>query len=164
MTHSIARIFRALFFSGFLALLGSTTVYAQSGTGSINTQPISNFSNSLIGLLNTVVVPLVFAVAFLVFIWGVYNYFILGGANAEKRAEGSKFVLSALVGFVLMISIWGIVQLLLGTFPGLKDQSRPALPCFSGNCPTQAQQPAPSAGQQQPAPARGTSGGTTVEE
>ena len=35
-----------------------------------------------------VAVPLIFAVAFIVFIWGVFKFFILGGGNEEQREGG----------------------------------------------------------------------------
>ncbi len=104
------------------------------GAGSLNLAPITNLSNSIIGLINNVVVPFIFAVAFLVFIWGVYTYFIAGGANEEKRSEGAKFVLSAVIGFAVMLSIWGLVRIVIGTFPGLAGQDRPNLPCFTSGC------------------------------
>lgn len=124
---------RTLIALTLLSLLIPGSVLA-AGTGALNTAPIQNLSNSIIGLINNVVVPFIFAVAFLVFIWGVYNYFILGGANEEKRSEGAKFVLSAIIGFAAMITIWGLVFIVVGTFPGLGGQQRPALPCLTPGC------------------------------
>jgi hypothetical protein len=72
-------------------------------------------------------VPLIFTIAFIVFIWGVFNYFILGGANQEKREEGKKFVMYGLIGFVIMVAIWGIV-ILLANSTGLDPNSRPRIP------------------------------------
>lgn len=127
-----------------LAVLALPVFVHAAGSGSLNVKPIQNLSTSIIGLINTVVVPFVFAVAFVVFIWGVYTYFIAGGASEEKRSEGAKFVLSGLIGFAAMVTIWGLVNILVGTFPGLGGQSSPDLPCFSGNC-------------------QGSTGGVTVE-
>jgi hypothetical protein len=84
---------------------------------------------SLIGILNTVVVPLVFALAFIVFIWGIFQAFILNGANDEKRKEGAKFALWAVIGFVIMISVWGIVNIAKTVLP-TGDNIRPDFPCF----------------------------------
>ncbi|MGH7175210.1 MAG: hypothetical protein ACREGR_02540 [Minisyncoccia bacterium] len=71
------------------------------------------WTNSLLGLVNTVVVPIIIALAFLVFIWGVVKYFFLGGE--EGRSEGKQFVLWGLLGMVLLFSVWGVVNLLLVT-------------------------------------------------
>lgn len=97
--------------------------------GSINASPITSFSLSLIGILNTVVVPLVFALAFIVFIWGIFHAFILNGASDEKRKEGAKFALWAVIGFVIMISVWGIVNIAKTVLP-TGDNVRPDFPCF----------------------------------
>ncbi len=108
-------------------VLGAPSVFAQSGA--LNTAPIENLSSSLIGILNTVVVPVVFAIAFIVFIWGVFQAFILNGANEEKRKEGAKFVLWSVIGFAVMISIWGIVNLFSSVLGNL-DNNRPDFPTF----------------------------------
>ncbi len=100
----------------------------QSGSG-LNTKAIQSLSDSIVDLVNTVVVPLVFALAFIVFLWGVFQAFIVGANNEEKRKEGAKFVMWALIGFVVMISIWGLVNLAKTLLPTGND-TRPSLPCF----------------------------------
>lgn len=81
-------------------------------------------------IINGVLVPLVFAIAFIVFIWGVFQYFILGGSNQEKREEGQKLMLYGLIGFFLMVSVWGLVNILVGTFN--LSQTPPNLPGAPG--------------------------------
>jgi hypothetical protein len=83
----------------------------------------------IIGFIDNYLVPLVFAVAFIVFLWGVYSTFIAGAANEEKRKEGQKLVVYALIGFFLMFSLWGILNLLVGTF-GFDRTTRPNYPTF----------------------------------
>ncbi len=78
-------------------------------------QFVGSGSNGLVGLLNVVVVPVIFALAFLVFVWGVVKYFILNAGDEAKRAEGRAFVLWGLLGMVLLFSVWGFVNLLLST-------------------------------------------------
>jgi len=114
-----------------LALVGiSTSAHAAASTNAgFNSQPIESFAGFFIGLINTVIVPVVFAIAFLVFLWGVFTYFIAGGANEEKRQEGTKFVFSAIIGFVIMVSIWGLVNLAGSLLPGMNN-NRPTLPTF----------------------------------
>ena len=67
-------------------------------------------------IINNVLVPLVFAIAFLVFIWGVFQYFILSGGDKEKREEGQKLMLYGIIGFFVMVAVWGLVNILLSTF------------------------------------------------
>lgn len=70
----------------------------------------------IIALINNVLVPLVFAIAFVVFIWGVFQYFIAGGADEEKREAGKSLMLWGIIGFFVMASVWGLVNILKGTF------------------------------------------------
>lgn len=76
---------------------------------------IGDGSSGLIGALNTVVVPIIFALAFLVFVWGIINYFFLHPGDDTKRTEGKQFVLWGLLGLVVLFSVWGLVNLLLST-------------------------------------------------
>ncbi|MDB5189406.1 MAG: hypothetical protein JWL82_363 [Parcubacteria group bacterium] len=104
----------------------------------------------IVYVIDRYLVPVIFALAFIVFIIGVYRYFIAGGANEEKRAEGQKFVMWGLIGFVLMFSVWGLINLLVGSL-GFGGQNRPGLPTFT--VPESSQSPATN---QFAAPAKNT--------
>ncbi|MDB5245365.1 MAG: seg [Parcubacteria group bacterium] len=91
---------------------------------------ITGIIQSLQNIIN-LLVPLVFAVAFLVFIYGIFRYFILGGANEEKRAEGRKLVMWGIIAFAIMISVWGLVNIITGTL-NFGSKTRPEVPSFSG--------------------------------
>ena len=77
---------------------------------------VTDAGNIIIGLINNVAVPIIFAVAFLVFIYGIFQYFIQGGHDEEKREAGRSLMLWGLIGFFVMVSVWGLVRVLLGTF------------------------------------------------
>ena len=68
----------------------------------------------VINLINNVAVPLLFAVAFIVFIYGVFKYFISGGGEKGKK-EGLNLVFYGIIGFFIMVSVWGLVHILIGT-------------------------------------------------
>jgi hypothetical protein len=85
------------------------------GAGGINTQYIKGYSDSIIGIINGILLPLLIAVAFIFFLWGAFKYFIYGAADPESRKTGAQFVLYAVIGFVLIFSLWGLVNLLMGT-------------------------------------------------
>lgn len=96
----------------------------------INLSVIKPYSNSIISLINTVLVPLLFAIAFLYFVYGVYKYFILGAESDSERATGRQFVLWSLIGFVVILSVWGLVAVVSQTFgiaPGGNPPSYPTL-------------------------------------
>ncbi len=82
---------------------------------------LSNYLSSFVNFINQVIIPLLIAIAILVFIWGMFSYFILGAADEEKRDKGKQLIMWGLVGFVLMFSIMGIVNLFTDLL-GLKDQ------------------------------------------
>lgn len=75
-----------------------------------------DLADTFIGIINNIAVPLLFAVSFLVFIFGVFRYFIAGGADEEKRKQATQMILYGIIGFALMVSVWGLVNILLNTF------------------------------------------------
>ena len=78
----------------------------------------------VIGLINNIAVPVIFALAFIVFIWGVFTYFIAGGSDEEKRGKGRSLMLYGLLGFFVMVSVWGLVNILVGSATLDNDQER----------------------------------------
>lgn len=90
----------------------------------INTFYLQGYATNIIGIINTILVPVILTIAFLVFIYGVFNYFIMGAADGKKRSEGAQFVLWGVVGFVIILSVWGLVNL-LGSTLGLTVGSAP---------------------------------------
>ena len=85
-------------------------------SGGININAIKPYTNGITNLINGVFVPLLFAIAFITFLWGVYKYFILGAAEEKSREEGRQFILWGIIGFVVIISVWGLVNIVLDTF------------------------------------------------
>ena len=76
----------------------------------------TTFLSNIVNFINTTLIPLIFAVAFLVFLWGMFVTFILGGKDSTKQEEGKSLMLYAVIGFVVMLSLWGIVNLLVDSF------------------------------------------------
>ena len=82
---------------------------------------IGSGTSGIIGLLNTVVIPVIFGLAFLVFIWGVVKYFFIKPSGADSFSdrggygEGRQFILWGLLGMVVLFSVWGLVNMLLST-------------------------------------------------
>lgn len=64
-------------------------------------------------IVDYAIVPLLYALAFILFLIGVVRYFFLGGD--EGREKGKAFMVWGLIGLVVIFSVWGIVNLLLGT-------------------------------------------------
>ncbi len=66
-------------------------------------------------LINQSLVPALMAVAFVVFLYGVYKYFILGAGDEAKREDGKKSITYGIIGFVIMFSVWALVNLTIDT-------------------------------------------------
>ena len=76
-------------------------------------QYIGSGTTGIIGVLNTVVAPIIFALAFVVFIWGIVSYFFLHGDNETSRKEGRQFILWGILGMVVLVSVFGFVNIML---------------------------------------------------
>jgi ABC-type phosphate transport system permease subunit len=58
---------------------------------------------------------LLMAVAVLVFFWGVFE-FISKSDSDEAREKGKRNMLWGIVGLFIMVAVFGIIQIILGTF------------------------------------------------
>jgi hypothetical protein len=76
---------------------------------------IGSGSTGVMGLINVVIVPVIFALAFGAFIWGIVNYFFIHGDEDTKREEGREFILWGIIGLAVLFSVWGLVNLFLST-------------------------------------------------
>ncbi|MDB4992093.1 MAG: hypothetical protein JWL75_338 [Parcubacteria group bacterium] len=96
---------------------------------------ITNLANGIINFINNIAVPVIFALAFFFFVFGVFRYLIAGADNEEKRKKGKDIIIYSVIGFAVMMSVWGIINLVVGTF-GFSNNNRPCLPTFNdtSNC------------------------------
>lgn len=76
---------------------------------------ITGVGNFIINTINNVIVPVLFAIAFIVFIWGVFKTFVLGAGSDESKEQGKSLMLWGLIGFFVMVSVWGLVNILTGS-------------------------------------------------
>ena len=109
----------------------TTPLLAAAQTG-INTTGISRYSTGIVGVINNILVPVLMAIAFIVFLWGVYKYFILGAADEKSRTDGRQFTLWGIIGFVVILSLWAFVNLLRGTFGLDNNATAPPPPTIWG--------------------------------
>lgn len=89
---------------------------------------VTGFLQNILDFINGTLVPLIFGIAFLVFLWGMFKTFILGGSDEGKQAEGKQLMLYAIVGFVVMVSLWGIVNLIAAGFNLTGEDIDPIIP------------------------------------
>ncbi len=67
----------------------------------------------LMYLINTTVVPIIFGITFVAFLWGIVNYYFLNSGNVEKQNNAHTFMLWGILGMVLLFSVWGVLHLVL---------------------------------------------------
>ncbi len=77
---------------------------------------ICSIANTILYLINSVFVPLIFALAFITFLYGVARTYIFSHGEAAEVSEGHKLILWGLIGFVVMLSLWGMVNVVADTF------------------------------------------------
>lgn len=63
--------------------------------------------------INETIVPFILTVAFLVFLWNVVQFFIIESSELEGRQKARRLALWGITAFVLILSIWGIVNILV---------------------------------------------------
>lgn len=64
----------------------------------------------VISIVN-IIIPALFGIVFVYFIWKLIDAWVLHAGDANKRAEGKQYAIAAVIAFVVMISAWGIVVL-----------------------------------------------------
>lgn len=68
----------------------------------------------LVGYINGLLIPFVFALAFIAFLWGIFLYLFY----TQKIEQARNMILGGVVTLAIMISIWGILSVLRNSFIG----------------------------------------------
>lgn len=85
----------------------------------------TDFASLVYTLIDFVIDPLVLlliAVAVLIFLYGVVK-FIGAAGDVAKRKEGKDLIIYGLIGLFVMVSVWGLVNVLVSTFSDLDTTS-----------------------------------------
>jgi len=61
------------------------------------------------------VILLLSAGAFVVFLWGVFEFVVHAG-DTTKREEGRKAIFWGLIGLIIIFGAYGIINVVMGTF------------------------------------------------
>lgn len=106
--------------TGWVSSFGQTTGFC-TGTS------IVCIASTVINLINNVLVPVLFAIAFIVFLYGIAKAYIFSTGDEEAVKSGHKIILWGVIGFVVMVSLWGLVNVVANSF-GLGGGFAPTLP------------------------------------
>ena len=85
----------------FLTLLAIPSIAAA--------QTLQAWLSGFAGLLNNIVIPLIFSLAFLFFIWNAFKFFILSGDSGEGREKAKALMLWGIAGLVILLILTGII-------------------------------------------------------
>mgnify|MGYP001571475749 CR=1 FL=1 len=77
---------------------------------------ICRVASTIIYIINYVLVPVLFAAAFIVFLYGIAKSYIFSVGDEEAVKKGHKLILWGIVAFVVMISLCGLVNVVANTF------------------------------------------------
>ncbi|MDP2669313.1 MAG: hypothetical protein Q8P07_05835 [bacterium] len=76
---------------------------------------IAGIFSTMTTILNSSVIPFLFLVATVIFLYGVITYLTAGG-DEEKASNGKKYIIWGVIALFAMIAIWGIVWAVSNTF------------------------------------------------
>lgn len=87
-----------------------------SSSCSIGANPkIQNLLTYASCIINSSVIPLIFGLALVVFVWGVVQYVINSDEEAKKE-KGKEFMIWGILGLAVMVGVWGLVKIVGTTF------------------------------------------------
>lgn len=118
-------------------MINTMIAYAADNLGGVvSSCPVAGEINNLTDFINfgtctlmKAVVPLLVALAVAAFVYGIIKFF-LNPDNEEKRKQGKSYMLWGLITLFVMVSIWGLVKILSGSF-GTGNPMIPSLPASS---------------------------------
>ena len=76
---------------------------------------VDSFVANINRLIINPLIILLFALALMYFLFGVFQ-FLSNADNEEKRTTGKKHMVWGVVGLTIMMGVWFILNLVLGTF------------------------------------------------
>lgn len=107
---------------GYALVLSAALPLSAAAASINNLQGIVDFIKNL---LNTLL-PLIIAAAVVYFVYGIARYVMAGDDDAKAAAKNK--IIYGIVGLFIMISVWGLVNILVNTF-GLQNTA----PANAGN-------------------------------
>lgn len=113
-------------FSAVITLLWPVVSNAQLADG-LGAGQFESLLINILAFANQILLPFIIGIGFLVFVWGVFVYFIVGGGDEEKRAQGRSFVVYSILGYVLIIIFYGVVNMIADSI-GLEGETLQNIP------------------------------------
>jgi hypothetical protein len=109
--------FIAIGFATLAVYLVPVVTFAQQGNGGVR-KLVSEAGGLIQGLI-----PIVIGLGVLIFLWGILRYVI--ASDDAGKAQGRTFMLWGIIALFVMVSVWGLVNILRETL-GLNPATPPA--------------------------------------
>ncbi|MCF7815467.1 MAG: pilin [Candidatus Pacebacteria bacterium] len=74
---------------------------------------IQTFLANILKFLDGALIPFLLSIAFLIFVWNAARFFIFAGGSEEGHEKARSMTIWSISAFVIIISLWGIVNLLV---------------------------------------------------
>ena len=76
-------------------------------------QDLVKYSTCIIG---SSVIPLIFALATIMFLWGAVQFLIIGAGDEAKRTRGRQLMIWGIIALTVMLGVWSLVKIVGDTF------------------------------------------------
>ncbi len=81
-----------------------------------NNPTFANFLDYFTCIINYSIIPFIFSIAIVTFVWGVVEFFIINSDEEAKREQGKQFMIWGIVALAVMLTVWGLVGIVATTF------------------------------------------------
>lgn len=98
------------------ALMLPEISHAQSRGSFSNVRSFSDLILRISEIIN-LLIPLVISLTVLVFIWGIFKL-VMAGDSSDARKEARSTIVFGVVALFVMVSVWGLVNVLKASFFG----------------------------------------------
>ncbi len=81
------------------------------------TSSLSTLMGRMYEYIFTPIAYLLYSVAVLIFFWGLFEFMMsLQNDKSDKREQGKKHMLFGILGFLIMLGVKGIINMIIGLF------------------------------------------------
>ncbi len=117
----------SLFMMGLFFGTLAKVAFAQGAGGGV----INAFVVSATDYINKNIIPILVAIAVLVFFYNLI-FFIFNSSNEKEREEFKKYSLNSILALFILLCVWGIIGIFTHTFFNGKNPVIPQLPTSDG--------------------------------
>ncbi len=100
-------------------------------------QSLQTLLTNIPTFISNVLIPFLFGIAFLIFVYNVIRYFVAGAENKNIQEDAKNIALYSVAAFVFLIVFFGIVRMLVNS-SGLQGEDQPCADyqeAFGDVCP-----------------------------